>query len=229
MRKALKRIISFVIIIATLLSVITMSGCNRTYDEAEVLAAAKELLAGAEILNYVYYGEGIDYFDIEEEGLGYYRRAVPTHLSELGFKTIDELRTMTEAVYSKSYSEHLFSTVLSSQRDGDVIVAMARYYQVYNEETGEPTDIMVYSKYNVIFKDKLEYDYDSLQIKGSKREKVYLTVNATVTNSEGKTQVSSITVTLFEEENGWRIDNPTYANYSEYRDQYNDLNKSKIN
>ncbi len=224
-----KRILSALIVIATLISVLSMSGCNRTYDEEEVLTAAKELLHEAEKLNYIYYGDGIDYFDAEEEGLGHYRKAVPAHLEELGFNTVDELRLMTEKVYSKSYSEHLFSTVLSSQKDGDIIVAMARYYQAYNEETGEPTDIMVYSKYNVIFKDKLEYDYDSLQIEGSKREKVYLTVNATVTNSEGKSQIAEITVTLFEEEDGWRIDNPTYANYSEYRDQYDDLNKSKIN
>ena len=48
----------------------------------------------------------------------------------------------------------------------------------------------------------------------SKKEKVFAKVTATVTTKEGKSQNKEIVITLIEEKDGWRIDNPVYANYS---------------
>ena len=76
--------------------------------------------------------------------------------------------------------------------------------------------------------DKISYDYDSVRVERSKKENVYVKVDATVTNSQGDSQKVTITVVLIEEANGWRICNPTYANYNALNDRYNELENQKI-
>ena len=201
---------------------------NREYDEDEVLAAVGPLLREAEFLNFIYYGSGIKYYDSNDTTYGKYREADLAHLEELGFSTIEELKTLTEKTFSASYSELIYSTVLSSMTDGTSIISLARYYQATDAETGAPTHIMVQSKYTVLFKDSIAYDYNSFKVVGSKGEKVYVTVDATVTRADGATQKTTVTITLFEEEYGWRIDNPTYANYNENKDRYDQLKDQDI-
>ena len=61
-----------------------------------------------------------------------------------------------------------------------------------------------------------------------RRESVHLSIDATVTNADGKSQRTTVTVTLVEEENGWRIDNPTYVNYNASQDRYDELKDQEI-
>lgn len=208
-----------------LLLVFSFGEKDRKFDKEEVEAATKQLLKEAEFLNQIYYGSGIKYYDTDDGKTGHYRKADLAHLEELGFSTVDELKTITEKTFSDEYSDLLYSTILSSMKEGSTVVTAARYFQAYDEETNQPTDIMVYSKFNVKFRDKVEYDYDSIKAERSKRDKVYVSVNATVTNSEGKSQKITLTITLVEESDGWKIDNPTYANYNTSKDRYNELNK----
>lgn len=227
MKNAKDKIVSLLLIIVTIVSLFTLSSCNRKYDEEEIIEVSKILLKDAEMLNIVYYGSGIKYFDDEDEK-GYYRKADVNHLEELGFTTIDELRKITEKTFSVGYSAELYSTILSSLATDISIISPARYYQAYDEETGAPTHIMVYSNFTPMLKDSITYDYDSLRVEGSKKEKVYVKIDATVTNADGKSQSTTVTVALVEEDNGWRIDNPTYANYNEYKDRYDELNNKDL-
>ena len=227
MKNVKNKLISLLLIAVTLVSLFTLSSCNRRFDKAEVIEATKTLLKDAEMLNIVYYGSGIEYFD-DDEVKGYYHKANPNHLENLGFSTIDELKRLTEKTFSDGYSSMLYSTILSSLMDDISVVSPARYYQAFDEKTGAPTHIMVYSNFTPMFKDSIVYDYDSLKAKGSKKEKVYVEVDATVTNAEGKSQRTTVTVTLVEEDDGWRIDNPTYANYNEYKDRYDELNNKNL-
>lgn len=227
MRNVKRKILSLFLTVAVIVSLLTLSSCNRRYNEEEVVAAAQILLKNAEMLNNVYYGSGIEYYDSDEEK-GYYRKANDNHLEKLGFSTIDGLKTLTEKTYSAEYSSILYSTILSPMSTDTSIIVPARYYQAYDEESGEPTHIMVYSKFIPMMKDKIEYDYSTLKATGSKKEKVYVTVEATVTREDGKTQKTTVTITLVEEESGWKIDNPTYANYNEYKDRYDELNNKDL-
>lgn len=211
-----KKILSLVLFAVILLSSVFYTSCNRSYDEEEVIAAAKNLLKKAEKLNYIYYGDGIQYYDYEGEN-GHYRKANTAHLEELGFSTIDELKVITEETFSQEYSTLLYSTILSAVRDDVTVVSMARYYQVYDEKTNLPTHIMVNSAFSPLMRDRVEYDYDSMRVSDVKKEKVFVTVDATVTGSGGESQHTEIIITLIEEDNGWRIDNPTYANYNDKR------------
>ena len=227
MRNVKFKTVILLLIVTIVFSILTLSSCNRSYDKEEVIAAAKILLKDAEMLNIVYYGSGIKYFESEDDK-GYYCKADTDHLEKLGFSTLEELKKITEKTFSDGYSSVLYSTILSSLMDDTSLISPARYYQVYDEETGLPTHIMVYSKFDIMFKDSVVYDYDSIQVDGSKKEKVYVTVDATVTNSEGKTQTVTIRITLVEEEDGWKIDAPTFANYNEYKDLYDELNNKDL-
>ena len=135
---------------------------------------------------------------------------------------------MTEKTFSDGYSTVLYNTILENLSDDVSIVSPVRYIQEYDEKTGEPTYIMVYSKFEPMLKDSIAYDYDSLTVKESKKDRVYVNVNATVTTSDGKTQNTTLTITLVEEDDGWRIDNPTYANYSEAKDRYDEIKDLEI-
>ena len=227
MKNVKNRFISLLLVTVTLVSLFTLSSCNRSYDEEEIIEVSKILLKDAEMLNIVYYGSGIEYFDDEDEK-GYYRKANVNHLEELGFSTIDELKTLTDKTFSVGYSYEIYSTILSSLSTDISIVSPARYYQAYDEETGAPTHIMVYSNFTPMLKDSIVYDYESLRVDGSKKEKVYVKIDATVTNADGKSQTTTVTVALVEEDDGWRIDNPTYANYNEYKDRYDELNNKDL-
>ena len=227
MRNVKNKIVSLILVIVAFASLLSFTSCNRKYDKEEVIAAAKALLKDAELLNEVYYGSGIRYYDIEIENAGYYKRADDEHLKELGFSTVNELKALTEKTFSYSYSQNVFSTILIGLKEDGKVVSAARYYQYTNEET-EESYIMVYTKHEAILKDKISYDYDSVRVERSKKENVYVKVDATVTNSQGDSQKVTITVVLIEEANGWRICNPTYANYNALNDRYNELENQKI-
>ena len=221
----IKKVLSVLLIAAVLLSVLTLSSCDRKYDEDEVLENAEKLLRTAEILNEVYYGRGISYIHTSYQD-GYYYEADPIHLATLGFSTIDELKRMTLATFTAGYANELFSTKLNMIVDNDGVYEMARYFQRYDTENPEePVCIMVYSKAKIVKKGSIVYDYSSLRVTGVKKQTVYVTVTATVYDDDGNSQKTNIVLNLIEEDNGWRIDNPCYANYNSVKDRYDDLNK----
>ncbi len=220
MNNGIKKIFTAILIFSLILSAFSLTSCerNRKYDEEEVKAAIKELLPMAAKLNVVYYGSGIKYIDNENK-IGVYYEADKDHLSELGFSTVVEMKLMTERVFSDEYSEIIYSRVLNARYDEGSFSGSARYYQVYDDNSN-PIRIMVNTneiytneKY-MIFRDKIEYDYNSLQITGSKKERVLATINVTVTNKDGNSQIKDIDIALIEENDGWKIDNPVFANYN---------------
>lgn len=207
-----KRITTLILAVSLFLQVFVITSCNRRYDEDEVIEATKVLLKNAEKLNFIYYGEGLKYQE-DENAKGYYRKADKTHLDELGFHTIDELKSLTEATFSDDYSGILYSNFLNALMSNGTLVSATRYYQAYDEKTGQATDIMVHSKYEPMMNSTITYDYDSISVEKSKKKKVYATVDATVTDKDGNSKKVKITITLIEEDDGWKIDNPVYANY----------------
>ena len=216
-KSIIKRVLSLVIVIVMLaLCGTAFVGCDRDYDEQEVLFAASDLLSKAETLNQIYYGNGISYTTTGSSD-GYYYQADNMHLSSLGFDTVDGLKRITEQTFTQDYSSEIYSIFLSPITDGEYILGMARYYQLYEDQINkrDPICIMVYSKYSPILKDRISYDYSSLRVSGVEKETVFITVTATVTNSEGKSQTRDIEFGLIEEAGGWRINSPTFANYSE--------------
>lgn len=222
----MKRAVALLVALVLLLSsALCLSSCNRSYDEAEVLSAAEELLEGAKMLNSVWYGNGIAHDDFYRNG-NYYS-ADPLHLEKLGFSTIEQLKELTLKVFSARYSEEIFANKLSAIQDDDVIKFMAKYYQEYEDpEQTIPSHIMVYYQVSQkpedkqLFDDRLVgYDYSTLKVNGVKNETLFLSCDAKVTNADGKEQTVTINFSMFEQEYGWRIDSPCFANYNEYLDK----------
>ncbi len=227
MRRIVALIATILMIMSSLLS---LASCNRRYNEDEVVEAAEELLEGAKMLNSVWYGNGIAHIDDSYRNGNYYS-ADPLHLDKLGFTSIPELKEKTLEVFSIRYSEEIFENKLSAIQDDDVVKFTAKYYQVYEDlQETVPLRIMVYYYISMrpedqqLYDDRLiDYDYSTLKVTGVKKEIVFVSVDARVANADGEQMTVSVKFNMYEEEYGWRIDSPCFANYNEYLD--NDLLK----
>ena len=229
-KRILKCILYFTLIVAMLVPVLNLTSCDRKYDEAEVRAAAEELLKESLTLNSVLYGPGIGTRDGGHQNGAYYE-ADFIHLVELGFTTVAELEDMIDETFSVEYARLIKSTVLSPISVDGVAYSSTRYYQYYADEIDktDPVCIMVYRNYDYIFKDTVEYDYETIRVNDVKKQTLYISVDATVTDREsGKSQTRELVFELIEESSGWRINSPTYLNYNEYADRYDDMKDQNI-
>ena len=219
----MRRAIALLITLVTILSLL-LSSCsnNRTYDEAEVKAAAETLLGQSMILNSIYYGDGIRHIKSDRQEGEHYFEADPSHLSEIGISTIAELKSLTAKTFSTEKCERMFAQVFASVIEGSSVIRYARYYQAWSDDTSSvPSHIMVYKNkaYIRLFDDMLDgYHYDTITVVGVKGEVINLTVTLTVHNEKGERQDATIRFDMIEEDAGWRLHSDTYANYNEYLD-----------
>lgn len=227
-KKILKCILYFTLILATVVPVLNFTSCNRKYDEGEVIAAATDLLKKSEVLNVVLFGEGISPGGSNQSGA--YREADFLHLNKLGFTTISELEAMIRETFTAEYSDYVVSTVLSPIKVDGVMYSNTRYYQLYADEMTktDPVCIMVHTEYEYIFTDTVVYDYSTIKVNGVKKKTLYISVMANVTNKNGDSQDVEVEFELIEQNNGWRINTGTFVNYNAYRDKYNDLKDQDI-
>ena len=221
----MKRIIAIIVALA---SAFSLASCDRSYNENEIRAAAEELVKKAILLNEIFYGEGIHFDRDENTADGAYYEASSYYIQNVGIETVDDLKDMAREVFSEDYAELIFSTVLSPVTDNDYIYSMARYYQKNDALTGENIAIMVYSEATVYLTDKMEYDYSSVEVTGSKGERVYFNISVKVTDSEtDEDHIMTRSVALVEEKGGWRIDSPTYVQYSKSLEEYEEIQNNK--
>ena len=212
--KIANKTLHILLIFSIILSCLSLSSCDRKYDEGEVKEALSELLKAVPVLNTVYFGRGIDYVSSSLSD-GDYMEANFLHLNTLGFDTISELKALTKEVFTEKYSEELFRTKLEDQGDGEYLIQRARYYQKYDYDGVTLMCIMVDSKMTAIFDDRLTYLPETVKVLGSERRTVKCTVDCVVRDPDGNEQTVTVNVDMIEEKNGWRIDNPIFANYSE--------------
>ena len=225
------KIKAFLLIIIVILTLSFTVSCskNREYDEAEVMAAAKDLLKKSEKLNYIYYGYGIEYEMNESEANGAYYRADSLSLERLGIQTVDDMKKLTDETYTVSLASSIISTKLNggSLDEDSSLMNYARYYQKTNALDGSNECIMVYKLAEIYLTDETEYLYDTLKVVGSEIDEVLIEIDVKVTNPEGEEQIQTLKFTLLEESNGWRINSPTYVKFVD-REYYEDLqNKNK--
>ena len=219
---------AFLLTIVVILNLFLCISCskNREYDETEVITAAAELIKKSERLNDIYYGRGIEYSKNESEGNGVYYPADFLSLERLGIKTVNDIKNLTAECFTKEYAALVINTKLSQVYDEDGIQEYSRYYQKYNALDNSEEYIMVYKNATVYLTDTVLYDYSSLRVSRVKGDEVFVSISVTVSTDDGKVQTKDIEISLLEEENGWRINSPTYARYFD-RQQYEDLQKNK--
>ena len=218
--KSIVKIVALVLIMATL--PLCLASCDRSYDEAEVKAAATALIKASAQLNEIYYGKGIRYLEYSENNVSLYCEADPTHLEELGFRTVAELKAKTKEVFSTAHAESMFASTLK----GTGTSQMSRYYQQYDDNKADrkPLYIMVHKEYKPLMNGEMVYDFNTLKIIDSEGEYVNATIDATVVYGE-KTQTHTLNLRLIEEESGWRLACTTFAKYYDGMDKYDELQK----
>lgn len=182
---------------------------DREYDEAQVKAAAKTLIKNTELLNRIYWGEGIPIADADAEGV--FLPADKEYLENNGIKNHTDLKNLTRGTFTDGYCKEIFET-LTDGFSG----RLARYNPVKDEEGNETDGILVNKNWSRVWlKDTVVYDYDSIQVLRSEGERVFISIKCTVTSSEGKSQTKTLDgIALIEESDGWRIDSATYASYT---------------
>ena len=182
---------------------------DRKYDEAEVLEAAEALIKKSELLNEIYWGYGIPYVDDVNLSNGSYFPADDGYLAEIGISSLADLDEMTRSVFSGFICQWIKNSVLSSGGSGSNM-----YVSRYGESYDEPKYILVNKYHEVLLKDTVEYDYDSLKVVGTKGDIVKVSIKCKVTNEDNDTVIKTIEVDMIEEDDGWKLDTPTYVVYS---------------
>ena len=221
-----KKILGVLLTLVVIFSVLTLNSCenNREYDEEVVKACALDLIKKSVSLNDIYYGAGITYEENESLAIGPYYPADALSLKSFGIRTVDELKEKTAEVFSSELARIIFDTKLNTLYDSDeVIRAYTRYYQTYTEaDDPQPEYFMVYKDAEIFLKDKVTYNYETLVVKESRGEIVYVEIEVKVETDDGKSQTKTIEVGLIEEADGWRLSSPTYTSYVDL-DYYNQL------
>ena len=184
------------------------------------------MIKQSELLNEIYYGNGIKYSQDESNSNGSYYQADYLHLSEMGIETVEDIKRLTRECFTVSLTNSIINSKLTSISDESGIQNYARYYQKYNALDNSEECIMVYKDAVVYLTDKIEYDYSSIRVCGVKKEEVFVEISVTVSTEDEKTQTKKIEIALLEENEGWRINSPTYTKYVD-RDYYNELQNKK--
>ena len=220
------KIKAFLLTLVVIFSAFSLNSCkekvkDREYNESEVLEAARTLIKKSETLNEIYYGHGIEY-DIGDtsNANGYYYPADLMSLDKYGVTNVEDIKRLTRECFTTGQSDYMINTVLSSIRDsnGDVIY-FARYYQEY-ETLNENVEkcVMVYSKYEVLLVDTVEYLYDTLRVVDVEGEIIKVQLEVKAISPQGSIQTKKVVVNLLEEDNGFRIDSPTYVRNTEIQE-----------
>lgn len=214
LKPTISLILSIIVVFSMLFSLSSCGEKNREYDEAEVLSAAENLIKKSERLNKIYWGEGIIYSPDNSLANGAYYSADPESTELLGVNTVDDIINLTKETFTADYAKIAIDTKLSSVSDEDGIQIYARYYQKYSALDNSPECIMVYKNAEIFLKDKCEYDYSTLCIDGVKGQSIFVKIAVKVTNPDGESMTTHAVVELIEEENGFRINTPTYKRYA---------------
>ena len=206
----MKKIISLILCTVIFFSLVSCDDEKIKYDEDEVLLAAAELIVKSGELNTLFWGEGIQYEEDDLNKNGYYYPANPYSLIRYGVRTVEDMKEMARDVFSVSYCESIFSSVLSSSGDEGIIAGYTRYYQ------GSYT-VMVYSLARVLLVDEVEYLPETVKIVRADKKSVYVSIKANVTRGEN-TQTREIEVGFVYENGEWKINTPTYMSFLENED-----------
>ncbi len=215
--KAIVKIIFSVCLIVSLFA--SFISCDRKYDEAEVIAAANTLIRKSAVIEDILYGEGFSVLSDEgenEQTNGYQRvnpESIAYYASQMGetFTDIAGLKSVISKVYTAGYANDIFSGVLTGSSS-----SYTRYFQ-----DGEY--IMSSSSYVKRKTDTIVYDYNTLRVTDVDGEKITVSVDIVIINSQGQTQSKSIEIDMLEEASGWKLDTPTFAVYNANQDRYNQL------
>ena len=207
MTKINKNSIRLACIALVFIFVLGLTGCQKKLTKEEATVKVAELVEASYELNEIVFGEGLEYIETEESKNTRYALVKENDK----YNSIYDIELAISKVFSVKYSNTMKKTAFEGQSGavGGTGVP-ARYIEnkqgflVLKEKTVHDESIDGEKLNEGYFSiDVLKYDTSTIEIKKISRR----FIEAYVTSLGGE---QTILVTLILEENGWRIDSPTY-------------------
>lgn len=186
-----------------------LTGCTKKLTEEEAKSQVATLVDASYELNEIVFGKGLEYIETEE-----FKNAKYALVKENEkYNSINDIEKAIDKVFSVEYSMTMKTTAFEGQSGAvDGTKVPERYIENPQGFLILKNDIVLDGNVSVDGEKQeisylgfkvLKYDTSSIEIKKISRRfiEAYIT-------SEGGEQ--TILVTLILEENGWRIDSPTY-------------------
>ena len=188
-------------------------GCGTAPTDETLITRAKELLPKTEELNDLLYITGIPLDPTAKETNGY-QKADGEYLKEKGITKISDVFSKMKGIWSEDYIERFKkSSLVTSVVEGNQIAAYAYCYDQY-DKLGNFLSIMVSTQGLPIQCGAVEYLYDTLEVKEKTGEHAVLSLSVNVTNGEGQTKETTLSVTLTKNEMGeWLLGSTTAVVY----------------
>lgn len=205
----MKRLCLLILSLSLLLTALV--GCDRSYDEAEVKAAAEELLQKSILVNEIFYGTGMEYDEKSSAAIGHYCPVEKEYLDSIGISTTDGLRNLTKGVYTDALCEIIFSTKLESLRDSEGnVISFRRYYDGKVNGVGY---LMAYTEADVRYDNTVEYLYETLTVTGADGEHINIEIDVLLTSTVGQTRTTRVEFSLLEEKGEFRLDTLSFVKF----------------
>lgn len=208
MMKYFKKGICLVMIASLLL---LLCGCHRKPSDEALISRAKELLPKAQLLDTLFSVEGIPTMAGTE--INNYLRADAAALAAYGFSSYSQIKEYARDIYTEAMFAQFEGMYVSSVSNGTTLSKAAYCYDATNKD-GSFKALLV-SKDGVHIKtDRVSYDLSTLKVTEKMRDAATLTLQATVTNSEGQQQSRTKRIRLVRQGDSWLLDSTTAIAFS---------------
>lgn len=190
----------FVSIILIALMAVSMVGCGGP-EEAEAKAIVKDLVERSFELNDIYFGK---------KGLAYRDSGNPADLylpvlETEKYYSKKKLEEATREVYCKDYADSLIQLSLTGiQSPINVDSVKSRFAYVYDDDW-----LYINKDYEYPLEYFTEYDFSTIEITYTSGSFIETTISGKRMTDKGYENVT-VTLELVNEDNGWRLNNPTY-------------------
>ena len=182
--------ITMLAVLATLM-VVSMAGC-RDVDDKTAISIANSLISQSYELNVIYFGDGIEYQEPDNEDALY----APVRGSS-NYTTKLSLVERTREIFSTDYASDIIKTAFEGETGA---VGSSAVYARYIEFEG-----YLSVRRNIEGIEVAKYDFSTTEL--IKNSSKFIIVKVKTANLE-KNQF--VEITLINEDNGWRIDSATY-------------------
>ena len=203
-----QRLLSLAVACLLLLSALCGCGSRSTPPELyEIYDEAVALIEASFAINDALLGHGLPVYEIGSEyaelnklygadDFANYEHVTP----ETPYREIDDIKAAMAAVYSTDYCQSLYANLFDGFVSGSTLVRAQ-----YREDS---EGLYLTTDYEPLVTKQRIYDYATMKIvEPSSLDYVNLEIESYL---PGETERMSVTISLVLEEDGWRLDTPTY-------------------
>ena len=187
---------------------LALCGCGAAPEPAEMRPIVEALIEASYEVNDIFFGEGLPAIERDSQF------AIDNHVyymdeggnydyvtEDCPYQTTAEIKVLAEAVYSDEYLASIYETMFVGVADEHAGMLYARYLDT--DEGLKKSNL-----HESMISARRVYDYDTMvMVKPSGAQYVNLEFD---THLEGSDEIVRVRLTLVREDDGWRLDSPTY-------------------